>query len=149
MASNLNEASVASAHWKWLFFHVKVAKSHEHETNLKFGYQIKEKRILRNFLFFGISENFLFKKSWVFRFLLYIYIYIERERERQRFREREREREREGQRKRETETEREMKRSNMKNRNFSFYLFIHCWSSATTINLKSSPGKYFEKKNLF
>ena len=31
--------------------------------NLKSGYQIKEKKILRNFLSLGISENFLLIKS--------------------------------------------------------------------------------------
>ena len=40
------------------FFKLRQIRSHLQ----KLGSQIKKKKILRNFLFFGISENFFFQK---------------------------------------------------------------------------------------
>ena len=92
-------------HWKWLFsliivmeFPFVIAKIHYHRTSHKLRYQIKEKRILRNFLFFRIFWKFSFEKRMTYIsthtntyisiracvcvcVCIYIYIYRERERE--------------------------------------------------------------------
>ena len=40
--------------------YVYLAKVISKRSNHKLGYQIKEKKILRNFLYFGISKNIFF-----------------------------------------------------------------------------------------